>query len=106
MEFRMYVVVNKDLKMSKGKTAAQVAHAVSRLQPKTEPHTVIVLQATTEQLRNLAVYLSREGIRNYTYIDEGVNEVPPYSLTVMAVAPIITTMLSHIAIFENLELFR
>ena len=81
---KMYVVVNKELEMSCGKVPAQVAHAVARLDTE-EPECVIVLEATTEQLRNLDQYLWDKDIRHQTYIDEGVNEVPPYSLTAMAV---------------------
>ena len=80
---KMYVLVNTDLKMSKGKTAAQVAHAVTRLDVGV-PRTMIVLQATTEQLHNLDTYLERVNIPHHLYIDEGVNEVPPMSATALA----------------------
>lgn len=80
---KLYVVVNKDLKMSAGKTAAQVAHATARLGEKA-PKVVIVLEATTEQLHNLAAYLKAAKVKYHLYIDEGVNEVPPMSATVMA----------------------
>lgn len=84
---RMYILVNKDLGMSIGKTAAQVAHAVARLKSK-HSETVIVLQATGEQLKNLERYLDQRKIKSYLYIDEGVNEIAPYSVTVLAVEPI------------------
>lgn len=80
---RLYVLVNTDLKMSTGKTAAQVAHAVSRLDCH-PPKVTIVLQATTEQLHNLDTYLERKHIPHHLYIDEGVNEVPPMSATALA----------------------
>lgn len=92
MTKRMYVLVNEDLKMSRGKVAAQVAHAVARLYThfniKDEAETCIVLEATAEQIRNLETYLDRKGIGNYTYIDEGVNEIPAYSITAMAIEPL------------------
>ena len=84
---RMYVVVNIDLKMSIGKTSAQVAHAVARLK-RVEPYSVIVLGAKTEQLHNLKQYLDNSKIENCLYIDEGVNEVAPYTATALAVVPI------------------
>lgn len=88
---RTYILVNKDLNMSTGKIAAQVAHAVSRM-PATKngtvSDTVIVLQATGEQIKNLERYLDERDIHTSLYIDEGVNEVPPYSVTAMAVQPL------------------
>lgn len=79
----MYVVVNKDLDMSAGKVAAQVAHAVARLDVEA-PAEMIVLESTTEQLHNLERYLNDMGVPNSLYIDEGVNEVPPMSATALA----------------------
>lgn len=80
---KMYVVINSDLEMSAGKVAAQVAHVVARLGQ--DPHKVaIVLQGTTDQLRNLREYLDDANIPNSHYIDEGANEVPPMSLTAVA----------------------
>ena len=80
---KMYVVVNTDLKMSKGKTAAQVAHAVARLDVGV-PRTMIILQGTTEQIHNLDTYLERAKLPHHMYIDEGVNEVKPKSATALA----------------------
>lgn len=80
---KMYVVVNTDLKMSLGKTAAQVAHAVARLDVGV-PRTMIVLQGKTEQIHNLDTYLERANIPHHMYIDEGVNEVAPMSATALA----------------------
>lgn len=80
---KLYVLVNKDLGMSVGKTAAQVAHAISRVDLGA-PHTVIVLEAGTEQLHNLKQYLGAANIPHHLYIDEGINEVPPMSATALA----------------------
>lgn len=80
---KVYVLVNKDLKMSRGKTAAQVAHAIARLDVGV-PRVMIVLEATTEQLHNLDSYLTRANLPHHLYIDEGVNEVPPMSATALA----------------------
>jgi peptidyl-tRNA hydrolase len=79
----MYVVVNKDLKMSSGKVAAQVAHVSARLDMG-YPKIVVVLQATTEQLHNLFDYIEYTPYCRELYIDEGVNEVAPMSATALA----------------------
>lgn len=80
----MYVVVNSDLHMSRGKTAAQVAHAVARVGVPA-PKTVIVLRGTTQQLYNLNTYVTRMNLPHHLYIDEGVNEVSPMSVTALAI---------------------
>jgi peptidyl-tRNA hydrolase len=90
-----YIVVNKDLEMSAGKVAAQVAHAVlqnSTLDDLNTYHrgverTVIVLEADTEQIRNLDEYLGERNIQAKYVIDEGVNEISPMSITALAVSP-------------------
>lgn len=91
----LYVILNKELNMSAGKAAAQTAHAVAMLGNFNNAfidfnkRTVIVLEAENEaQIRNLNEYLFNEGLSSYYYIDEGVNEVGPYSVTAMAVEPI------------------
>lgn len=80
---KMYVIVNTELNMSTGKTAAQVAHAVARLDVGV-PKTMIVLGGTTEQIHNLESYLDYMSIPNHKYIDEGVNEVLPMTATALA----------------------
>lgn len=85
---KMYVLVNGDLGMSIGKTAAQVAHAVARVSFTEAPYSVVVLEATTEQLHNMKAYLAALGVRNALYIDEGANEIPPMSVTALAVEPL------------------
>lgn len=85
----MYILVNKDLKMSKGKVAAQVAHAAARCGYSSGyADTAVILEATGEQMKNLERYLDVYGIESYLYIDEGMNEVPPFSVTALAIEPI------------------
>lgn len=69
--------------MSAGKLAAQVAHVTARLKAPV-PLATIVLGGSTEQLRNLSTYMQDNNIPGAYYIDEGVNEVPPMSLTAVA----------------------
>lgn len=107
----LYVVLNKDLKMSAGKAAAQAVHAAMMLQERGRcfadypKRTVIVLEATETQIRNLEEYLDIAGIFADYYIDEGVNEVDPYSITALAVEPIAAADTETRAIFAPFKLF-
>lgn len=90
----VYVVLNGELRMSAGKAAAQSVQAVTMLKGavkfgKRVKRTVIVLEAkNTQQLLSLNKYLEKLGVDSNYYIDEGVNEVDPYSVTALAVGPI------------------
>lgn len=82
---KLYVVVNTELRMSRGKIAAQIAHAVARLKLPAPPYVVIVLAGRELQMKNLDIYLSQiKGIQHHLYIDEGANEVPPMTATALA----------------------
>lgn len=108
----LYVVLNKELKMSAGKAAAQTAHAVMLLG---EHHndftdsfkrTVIVLEAKNQaQIENLWEYLTSADIYSNYYIDEGHNEVAPYSITALAVEPIAAYDEAKREIFAPFSLF-
>ena len=105
-EYTMYIIVNNDLKMSKGKIASQVGHIVesiaekivsamyeqdNEINDKTQinflkyrknGHKKIVLKGTEKDIRKLmksddAMYI----------IDEGRTEIPKDSLTVIGFYP-------------------
>lgn len=87
----IYVILNKDLRMSPGKAAAQAVHASQMLSEvsrddflKEYRRTVIVLEGTTEQIKNLYDYLDDADVDSEYYIDEGANEVDAYSVTALA----------------------
>lgn len=107
----LYVVLNKELNMSAGKSAAQAVHAAMTLQNSAiefadeYKRTVIVLEAKTEQLRNLEEYLDNAGIFCGHYVDEGHNEVEAYSLTALAVEPIWEEDTERREIFKPFKLF-
>lgn len=93
----LYVVINGELNMSAGKAAAQTAHAVASLHKhfgigefaNKAKRTVIVLEAINQQqMDNLEDYLYQVGIPSASYIDEGYNEVAPYSVTALAIGPV------------------
>lgn len=91
----VYVVINGELKMSAGKAAAQAVHAAAMLKGintkfgKHVERTVIVLEAhNAQQILALHRYLNDAKVPNNYYIDEGHNEVLPFSITALAVGPI------------------
>lgn len=92
--------------MSIGKACAQVAHAVARVAIKEVPRTVVVLEATGEQIKNLERYLDREKIPCFLYIDEGVNEISPFSVTALAVSTIDDDELEVRELFQGFNLLQ
>lgn len=108
----IYVVLNKELKMSPGKAAAQAVHAAMLLEGNYDnlfassyKRTVIVLEGTGEQIKNLHIYLQEAGIFSDYYIDEGKNEVDAYSVTALAVEPIDGEDREKRDIFADFDLF-
>lgn len=104
-EIVMYIVVNSDIKMSKGKTAAQVAHgavrAASRADKWVGPHddwvkwlgaysgftgsqTKIILKAPEAAMRALNSQYEEETV---LILDEGRTEIAPGTPTVLAFIP-------------------
>jgi peptidyl-tRNA hydrolase, PTH2 family len=104
----MYIVINHDLKMGKGKIAAQAAHSACKVIEKFErcifgsckggdwsilhyyqwkvgSYTKIVLRATEEQMKQLIE--KYPGICVFTY-DEGRTQIKSGSLTSIAFFPI------------------
>lgn len=93
----LYVFLNKSLNMSSGKAAAQVAHASLQIASITEENTlriwyngdkrtVLVMEARDDlHIRNISDYLNERGYKTSIVIDEGINEIPPYSITAMSV---------------------
>lgn len=114
----IYVVVNKGLSMTPGKLAAQVGHAVALVMSDynhdqcsdlwlTQPHRwLIVLEATNgEQLYHLGEYLRERNVPNYRVIDEGVNEIQPFSVTAIGVG-ILDKDSEVAAYFSGLQMYR
>lgn len=109
----LYIVLNKELKMSAGKAAAQAVHAAMMLEGNysglfvsSTKRTVVVLEAKNgEQIKNLCEYLGGASIFAEYYIDEGKNEVDAYSTTALAVEPIAADDKEKREIFESFPLF-
>lgn len=91
----LYIFLNKGLKMSIGKASAQAAHAAvmgalgskkanREAWLKAANRTIIVLEARDEQMiRNIQSYLFERGVGSHVIVDEGVNEIPPFSITAL-----------------------
>lgn len=98
IKYKQYIILNKSLNMSIGKSCAMTAHAsylALREQEKKNKtlinkwlkngECVIVLEAyTSTQMFGLQQYLNRKEIINHIYIDEGLTEVPMGEPTVLA----------------------
>lgn len=109
----MYVILNGELKMSPGKAAAQAVHAAMMLQSRYRDtflenyrRTVLVLEASSfEQFYGISDYLGEANIEHEYYVDEGVNEVNPFSATALAVEPIDADDTEKREIFASLPLY-
>jgi PTH2 family peptidyl-tRNA hydrolase len=97
---KMILVVNTDLKMRKGKIAAQCAHAavgVLDIEGAREDPLVIAwqrygcakvaLRANFDQMKQIGILADQAGIRNYTVTDAGRTQIASGSETVCAVGP-------------------
>jgi PTH2 family peptidyl-tRNA hydrolase len=110
MGTKQVTVIRADLKLRRGKECAQVAHAASmwmlrhlldcdensvcnfitddERQWLRGNHRKIVVKATTEkQLRDLYDEAQRRGLTAYTVTDDGLTEVPPGTITALAIGP-------------------
>lgn len=97
----MYLFVNNDLGMGKGKIAAQVGHTVQKLMeiliPSPTPEykewktssRKIVLKATESQLREL-IENWKGKLKSVSIYDAGCTQIPDGSLTVVGFYPLFT----------------
>src|SRR6185295_773593 len=92
------IIVNSEVKMSKGKTAAQVAHAsvsayeFSRLSYTAQDWfknsmTKVVLKADLRVMRQLESAAKANGIPTAMIRDEGRTEIEPGTITALAIGP-------------------
>ncbi|KAF0746543.1 peptidyl-tRNA hydrolase 2, mitochondrial-like [Aphis craccivora] len=101
-EFKMALLVRHDLKMGKGKVAAQCSHAIVhcyeeglRLKPKeinswesnNKPIDIFKIadEETMLEFQQLAI---EKGFNTYVVVDAGRTQVAPRSKTVMAIGPV------------------
>jgi len=99
-EYKMVIVVRKDLGMSPGKMAAQVAHAAvscALIAKKRRRHfsewyaegqkKVVLRVDTLDQLRALFTEANARGITAYMVSDAGMTELPPGTVTCLGIGP-------------------
>jgi len=101
MDYKMVIVVRSDLGLSKGKTAAQVAHAAVNCafaSKKKDPETFenwmqcaypkIVLKADDEkELFEIKAVADAMGIVNSVITDAGRTEIAPGTITCLGLGP-------------------
>jgi PTH2 family peptidyl-tRNA hydrolase len=101
LEYKLVIVVRTDLGISKGKIAAQVAHAAVNCSLKAkksdssnfnkwfnEGQKKVVVKCQNEStLRELQQHAREIGLTSSLVIDAGLTEVPPSTVTCLGVGP-------------------
>lgn len=93
--YKQVIIINKELKMSKGKTAAQAAHAalgaflkaerlVSQAWRREGQKKIVVLGENLATLKKQADLLN---IPNFLVIDKGLTELEPGTITALGLGP-------------------
>ena len=108
------IIMRQDLKMSKGKTAVQVAHAAVSSYIETykvkkewaekwieEGQKKIVLKVNSlDELMEIKNKVEKEGIPNSLIIDAGLTELEPGTITCLGIGPcpceLIDKIISHL----------
>lgn len=91
----LVIIVNKDLKMSKGKVIAQVGHMVSKVVRKAvnvdewvdNGEAKIVLKAGYEEMRSIGRDAKNAGVPVSSIYDAGRTQVPAGSNTLIGLGP-------------------
>ena len=95
---KQVMIVRTDLKMGKGKIAAQCCHGAIGVYKKSskdkinkwenESYAKVVLKVKTlEELNEIKMLADKKGIVSYVVVDAGRTQVPTSSVTVLALGP-------------------
>ncbi|MBE6503674.1 MAG: aminoacyl-tRNA hydrolase [Methanobrevibacter sp.] len=95
---KQVMIVRTDLKMGKGKIAAQCCHGAIGAYKKSpsnkikkwenEAYAKVVLKVKTlEELNELKNLADKKGIANYLVVDAGKTQIPTSTVTVLALGP-------------------
>lgn len=101
MDYKMVIVVRGDLDLTKGKMAAQVAHAATTLALETKSRRsrwfapwmaegqrkVVVRAQSMSELLALKERAERRGLATTLVTDAGLTEVPPGTTTCLGIGP-------------------
>ena len=101
MDFKLVVVVRTDLGISKGKMAAQVAHAAVNCSLKSKKSDssnfnnwfgegqkkVVVKSPNESTLRDLQQHAREIGLVTSLVTDAGLTEIPPGTITCLGIGP-------------------
>ncbi len=96
--YKQIIVVRKDLKMSKGKMAAQVAHAAIETFRSSTPSKrlrwlrggqkkVVVYARNLEEFKSILSKCKKMKINHAVIYDAGLTEVPPHTPTCIGIGP-------------------
>ncbi len=100
-EYKQVIIVREDLKMSRGKTAAQVAHAALGSAERARKFAedwyevwlregqkkVVVKVASERELYELYEQAKKDGLPCYIVNDAGLTELPPGTTTTLGIGP-------------------
>ena len=117
LEFKQVIILRKDLKMTKGKAAAQASHAavasaIKSMRERQKEFTIwwrngqtkiILAVESEEELLNLEAKLRRTGVVMAKINDAGRTQLPPGTTTALGVGPHAQMDVERIT--SNLKLF-
>jgi len=100
-EYKMVIVVRADLKMSKGKTAAQASHAAVNCALASKKHNsealekwmynaypkIVLKVDDEEELFQIKAFADAAGLVNSLITDAGRTEIAPGSVTCLGIGP-------------------
>ena len=109
-KYKQVIAVRTDIKMSKGKLAAQVGHAaVSAAEQTRKTHPewwkewmkegqckIVVKVKDEEELRKLEVEAKELGLSTALICDRGLTELPPGTVTCLGIGPAPTDQIDKI----------
>ena len=117
MEYKLVIVVRTELGLSKGKIAAQVAHAAVNCAIKSKKSSstnfrnwfdegqkkVVVKVSGESELRKLQQHAREVGLISSLITDAGLTEVPPGTVTCLGIGPALDSVIDTVT--GNCSLF-